>query len=251
MKRIINFSGGRSSALMTVLEYNPETDYVLFCDTGREHPKTYKFILDFEANEGIPIIKIGGYTAEIVNDLGSKDYFREMLERYEYKQIPNMVKRFCTPELKIKPARRWARKNIGMKYENLIGFRSDEPTRVSEQHWKQVNVKYPLMERGINKMMVNQYWGEKPYTLDLPSILGNCTLCMLKGKAQIINILKHFPELADRYIEDEEQSKKTKSRTYLTGITMKQCLKISQIPDLFSGIDLEDLKPAYNCHCHT
>ena len=43
MKRIINFSGGLSSAYMTILEYNPKTDYVVFCDTGREHPKTYEF----------------------------------------------------------------------------------------------------------------------------------------------------------------------------------------------------------------
>ena len=35
MKRIINFSGGKSSALMTILEYNPDTDYVVFCDSGR------------------------------------------------------------------------------------------------------------------------------------------------------------------------------------------------------------------------
>jgi 3'-phosphoadenosine 5'-phosphosulfate sulfotransferase (PAPS reductase)/FAD synthetase len=40
---------------MTIHEYKPG-DIVLFCDTGREHEKTYKFIHDFEAHEGIPVI---------------------------------------------------------------------------------------------------------------------------------------------------------------------------------------------------
>ena len=57
MKKVINFSGGRTSAFMTIQEYK-EGDLVIFCDTGREHHKTYKFINDFEANENIPIIRL-------------------------------------------------------------------------------------------------------------------------------------------------------------------------------------------------
>ena len=45
MKRVINFSGGKTSALMTIMNYR-EGDLVIFTDTGREHPKTYKFIND-------------------------------------------------------------------------------------------------------------------------------------------------------------------------------------------------------------
>lgn len=48
MVRLINFSGGKTSAYMTIKNYR-EGDYVVFTDTGREHPKTYKFINDFEA----------------------------------------------------------------------------------------------------------------------------------------------------------------------------------------------------------
>ena len=79
MKRVINFSGGKTSALMTILNYR-EGDLVIFADTGREHPKTYKFINDFEAFEGIPIIRVmfeGG--------------FRGMLEHTKWKHIPNRI----------------------------------------------------------------------------------------------------------------------------------------------------------------
>ena len=238
MKRVINFSGGRTSALMTIKEYNPLTDYVIFCDTGREHEKTYKFINDFEAFENIPVIILGG-----------SDAFDNYLKKINYRHLPNMMKRSCTVELKIKPARRWARKNIGMEYINLIGFRYDEPQRVAKNksRWQKVKNIYPLYENKINKLMVNEYWKGKPYNLEIPAILGNCTLCFMKGKNNIINILKHDPNLADKWINDEENSE----YKYFKDISIKELKKISQMPDLFSNIELDFLTPAYDCACTT
>jgi 3'-phosphoadenosine 5'-phosphosulfate sulfotransferase (PAPS reductase)/FAD synthetase len=160
--KVINFSGGKTSAYMTIHEYC-EGDLVIFCDTGREHPKTYKFINDFEANENIPIIRLeydGG--------------FRNLLEKT--KQIPNNFKRFCTVELKIKTARRYLRSLGILKYENLVGFRYDEPLRVKRRRkmWQQVTDRFPLFEKQIDKQMINDYWSKKSYTLEIPSILGNC-----------------------------------------------------------------------------
>lgn len=238
--RIINFSGGQSSAYMTLIEYNPLTDYVVFCDTGREHPKTYKFINDFEAFEKIPIIRLGGPTA-----------YTDYLARRDFEEIPNMMKRSCTSELKVKVARRWARKNIGMKYSNLLGFRADEQERVlkNKKRWKSVDNLFPLYDQGINKSAVNAFWNTKPYKLEIPGILGNCTLCFMKGTANIINILRHDPSLAKEWIQDEYRSKLKYGHTYLKGITIQECLRISQMPDLFTSKKLEDLTPAYNCTC--
>lgn len=56
-KRVINFSMGETSALMTIRYYRPG-DLVISCDTTREHEKSYKFLHDFEANENIPVHKI-------------------------------------------------------------------------------------------------------------------------------------------------------------------------------------------------
>lgn len=240
MKRVINFSGGKSSAMMTILEYNPETDYVLFCDTGREHEKTYKFINDFEAHENIPVIRLGGSMA-----------FHDFLSKRDFEMIPNMKQRECTLELKVRTARRWCRKNIGMEYVNMIGFRYDEQQRVNrhKESWQKVKTKFPLYERQITKYMVDEFWESKPYNLEIPSILGNCTLCFMKGKNNIINILRKYPELAEEWIEDERRSAKHYGHTYLNGITIEECLKIAQMPDLFSEIDLEELTPAFDCAC--
>ncbi len=45
MNQVISFSGGRTSAFMTleVLKIHPDAE-VIYMDTGAEHPKTYEFI---------------------------------------------------------------------------------------------------------------------------------------------------------------------------------------------------------------
>lgn len=240
MKRVINFSGGKTSALMTIQNYR-EGDIVLFTDTQREHEKTYKFIHDFEAYENIPVTKIS-------YDGG----FRGMLEHTKFKYIPNRVKRGCTLELKIKTAKRWLRANYGKQdYEWLVGFRADEERRVKgyEKRVQYIHPKFPLYEAGITKDMVNEYWSKKPYTLEIPAILGNCTLCFLKGKNAIINILRSYPELAKEWIEDEKISKERGGgHTYFEDTTYENLLKLAQ-NDLFKGQDINDLTSAYNCSC--
>lgn len=249
MQRVINFSGGKTSALMTILEYKP-TDLVIFCDTGREHPKTYKFINDFEAFEGIPIIR--------VKNIEAKDPFKSMLEKRNYKILPNRMRRMCTVELKINASKRYLR-SIGIrKFENYIGFRYDEHNRVKNgvQRFKNVIPKYPLYEQKITKDHVNEYWDNKQYNLEIPSILGNCDLCFLKGKSNIIAILSIYPELADKWIEDEENAKKVHGyksgtgRQYFPDITYRQMRDLAQ-NNLFKDYTINELEAQYSCSCTT
>jgi len=156
MQRVINFSGGRTSAYMTIQNYK-QGDIVLFQDTGREHAKTYKFINDFEAFENIPVTRIKWSDTD--------DPFRSFLESRSFRVIPNRRKRMCTDELKIKTAKRYLR-GLGIrKFENFIGFRSDEPQRVQnrKKRFKNVVDKFPLYEGGVNKAMINAFWNNKPY----------------------------------------------------------------------------------------
>jgi hypothetical protein len=244
MQKVINFSGGKTSAYMTIHNYQPG-DLVIFCDTGREHPKTYKFINDFEAFENIPIIRL--------KYMDQENPFDYLLKKKNYKTIPNRMKRFCTVELKIKTQKRYL-KSIGIiKFENLVGFRFDEPLRVSrrKQHFKKVVDKFPLYEQGITKPMINDYWSKKPYNLEIPSILGNCTLCFMKGKNAIISILSVYPDLADEWIKDEEEAKKqnkTGNYTYFNDITYRQIKNIAQ-NNLFKTTDLSEIAPAFDCAC--
>jgi len=238
MKRVINFSGGKTSALMTILLKPTADDIVLFTDTGREHLLTYKFIDDFERNENIKVTRIS-YNGKFDGFLQSKDY----------KRIPNRMMRTCTEELKINASKRYLRQLGVRSFENYIGFRFDEPKRVLQfkEKFKKVKTFFPLYEQGINKEMVNQFWLNKKYNLEIPSILGNCDLCFLKGKDNIIKILQLYPELADKWIKDEEESKRHFGHTYFPDVTYKGLLQIAQSQK--SLFDLEDALPAYNCSC--
>lgn len=248
MKKVFNFSGGKTSAYMVIKYWQPG-DLVIFTDTGREHPKTYKFINDFEAHEKIPVIRLKYYDYE--------NPFSALLKRKKYKCLPNRVKRFCTDELKIKVAKRYL-KSIGvLEFENYIGFRYDEPLRVKRrvQKFKRVHDRWPLYDDGITKEFINNFWSKKPYNLEIPPILGNCTLCFMKGKNAIISILSVFPELADVWIEDEKSAQangKFGGHTYFHNITIEQLKNIAQ-NNLFKDYEniLNDIKPAFDCACTT
>lgn len=246
MKRVIHFSGGKTSALMTILLKPTSDDIVMFCDTGREHPLTYKFIDDFEKNEGIKVNRVT-YSHKKSEGLTGFDALNN-----HKTTLPNRMKRLCTTHLKVDAGKKFLRPLIGMKFEQYIGFRFDEPNRIKK--FKPNYVKcvafFPLYERGITKEMVNQYWLTKPYTLEIPSILGNCDLCFLKGKNVIIRILQMYPELAEKWIKDEEQMlAKTgkKNITYFPDMTYRQLLNIAQSQKTLFEID--NLLPAYNCSC--
>lgn len=244
MKKVINFSGGHTSALMTIMNYEPG-DIVLFTDTQREHPGTYKFINDFEVNENIPVIKIS-----------HEGGFRGFLEKQNYRRLPGLRQRTCTTELKIKTAKRWLRANYGMQsYDWLVGFRYDEERRVKnyKQNVGYIKPRFPLYDQGITKEDVDEYWKNKPYKLEIPKILGNCTLCFLKGKNAIINILSVYPELADEWIKDEEEAQrlgtnKEEFRRYFKDVTYKQLRDIAQ-SNLFKNQDLKLQTPSFNCSC--
>jgi len=242
MQRVINFSGGKTSGYMVIKYYQPG-DIVLFCDTGREHPKTYKFINDFEAFENIPIVRLS-------HPFGFEGVLKKQM------MIPNQWKRKCTIELKIKTARRYLVSKKIRVYENFVGFRSDEQDRVKKrkQMWKKVTDVFPLYNDGIDKQMVNEFWKHKPYKLEIPSILGNCDLCFMKGKNALMAIMAKYPELADKWIADEDMSKermegkKKLGHTYFEGTTIRQLRNIAR-NNLFKDYDLEEISPAFDCAC--
>lgn len=243
--KIIHFSGGKTSAYMTI-KYYQEGDLVIFCDTGREHPKTYEFIDNFEKNENIPIIKLKYNNAD--------KPFEAYYQKGKYNNIPNRTMRKCTIELKIKTARRYLVSLGYTKYNQIIGFRYDEDLRVKryKSDWKKVTTNFPLYDDKIDKYLVNKFWDNKNYNLEIPSILGNCDLCFMKGKNAILSILAVYPELADKWIEDEENSiklyGKSNKRTYFPDITYRELRDIAQ-NNLFKEQNLSELQPAFNCSC--
>lgn len=171
------------------------------------------------------------------------------------KYLPNRAKRICTEELKINTAKKYLR-GLGItQFDNYIGFRFDEERRVKnyESKWKKVTPVFPLYDMRITKSDVNKYWENKDYKLNIPSILGNCTCCFLKGQNALIRIMQNFPELAEEWIKDEaltaQRFNKQRFSTYIKGVTYSDLMLVakSQLP----FPDLSNIQPAFNCSCTT
>lgn len=218
---------------MTIKYYQPG-DIVIFCDTEKEHEGTYEFIGRIEANEGIPIIRLkypGGW--------------KELIRKEQ--MVPNTFKRKCTKELKIKTARRFLYQHGIKEYTQFIGFRYDEKERVEgyKQYWKKVETRFPLHEDKITKLMVNEWWGNKEYNLNIPELLGNCDLCFLKGLNATIAILTKEPWRADKWIEEEESDKN--GHTFHKGITMRKIKELAMSSK--KQYNLLEMDPKFNCAC--
>jgi hypothetical protein len=238
MTRVFNLSGGKSSAYMTILAKPTPDDIILFTDTGREHPATYKFLDEIEKHEGFKIHR-AAYTHK--RSPGQTGF--DALTNWKY-YLPNRVKRICTVELKIMTARRYLRPLVGLKFEQYIGFRADEEHRVAKfkSTYKGTVTRFPLYEKGITKAMVDAFWLSQPYTLEIPPILGNCDLCFLKGKNALIKIMSQYPELAEKWIEDERRS----GNTFFPDISYAQLFEISKQ----RKYELDNVVPAYTCQCN-
>ena len=152
MKKVVSFSGGRTSAYLChlVIEiFGRENVDFIFMDTGAEHPKTYEFIRKVNDEFGLDLVCLRGdfslplgagvrYHVVDINDIGPdlKPY-KEMMEKYG---VPYTGGMFCTDRMKLKPFKKYSDDTYGKgNYETWLGIRFDEPKRLVGD-----NPKYPL-----------------------------------------------------------------------------------------------------------
>ena len=218
---VISYSGGRTSGFMlnNILDafgrQIPEGSHVCFANTGKEHPATLDFVRDTATNWGVKIVWIE-------RDFDSEDGFRvvdhatasrngepfaRMTEKRKF--LPNAVMRFCTSELKIIAMSKYLQ-SIGVTDATmLVGLRADEPRRVHKvQGDTRLGFDYdcPMSRAGHVLADVREFWARQPFDLHLPNddrAFGNCDLCFLKGTSVIERVLRHEPERADWWIEQE------------------------------------------------
>ncbi len=93
MKVIVSFSGGKDShacLIEAVNKYGAGRIEAVFCDTGWEHPDTYKHITDICTAMSVKLTTL------------KSNYNMVTLAEYK-KRFPSTKARFCTSELKMKP----------------------------------------------------------------------------------------------------------------------------------------------------
>lgn len=235
MQECLLLSGGRTSGYMLRRQLDARPDYrenviTIFCNTGREMPKTLDFVHAIETRWDVPVIwleycrvpatetiarmlptsrRIANVLAKAIA-MESTHWFKRV--NYETAArngepfddllkwmtvLPNVRARSCSAQLKIRTAMRYAF-SLGLKeYISIIGIRADEKHRCLQIQASCDSFNYPqfpLSDGGVTKSDVNAFWKDADFDLGLQDYEGNCDLCFLKRKLNRARMAREHPE---------------------------------------------------------
>jgi hypothetical protein len=245
---------------------NINVEYV-FCDTGAEHPLTYKFIRDVVENWGIELTCL---RTKITNEKGvGASWEKVSLDscKYDLKPFTDSILKYstptiagpkCTDRMKSTPSDKYCNETYGKKnYIKWLGMRIDEPNRIkkvddqldmfSEKTSKEppVNIDYLATISDFEKQDVLDWWAKQPFDLQIPEHLGNCVFCIKKGAEKLALAARQEPELRDRFIEMvnlPEIPKKPSYQDLPSDIMYRGHHSLETIIESFKDVETEQLE---------
>lgn len=221
---LISFSGGRTSAYMLWFLFNEwkEKDewekIVVFANTGKEVENTLFFVDECSQEWNIPIVWVeSSRVDENGVSLSKKGYkvshkivtyetasrngepFEEMISMLG---IPASGAPFCSNQLKTFPIDSYL-KSIGWDdYYKALGIRFDEPKRINKSIDKKII--YPFAEiLPINKRMVQEWWKNQSFDLNIHPDEGNCDNCWKKDFQRLARNMVRNPKSFEWWAEME------------------------------------------------
>lgn len=216
---IIAFSGGSTSGYMLykILQAHdgklPSDVFVVFCNTGLEHEKTYDFVNNCQNQWNVEInwIEFCGDKKFKIVDYKTADRIGTPFETIikERKYLPSPLTRFCTVELKIRTMDRFAiEKGFIDGHSEIVGLRYDEPKRVSriKPNRSCSNVECPIFVAKETIHDVMNFWNNNNFSLGIDQYLGNCVGCFLKSGKKIERIARENPELLSWWAIQEDRA---------------------------------------------
>ena len=205
----------------------PNVAKVIFCNTGKEEEATLKFVndcskhwnveitwLEFAVVNDVKISKVVNYQTASRNG----EPFETVIKWFE-PSLPNGRARYCSSQMKTRTMHRHLRSIGWTDWDSFIGIRVDEPRRVAKfranphPENKHETVFMPLVPDNVSSKEVGNFWKNQTFDLELPNMNGktmhgNCDLCMLKPKSQVLSLIKEKPERALWWIKQEEEAAK-------------------------------------------
>jgi hypothetical protein len=211
---LVSFSGGETSAFMAQwikkhLENKYDNVLYVFANTGLENEQTLEFVqkcddywkLNVQWVECLVNPESGKGTKYWLTDFDNAkrngEPFEAMISKYG---IPNQSAPICTRELKLRPINAFGKDWFnGKKYDTAIGIRMDEFDRMNEKA-KEMRLIYPLISKDMipaTKAMINFFWHQMPFSLELKGYQGNCVTCWKKSDKKLFQIYKENPKAFD------------------------------------------------------
>ena len=249
----------------------PDNAVVCFANTGKEREETLVFVQrcadewgveihwleydrDDSAKGGVKDPKTIARRVDFDSASRNGEPFMAMINGKHI--LPNVTMRSCTAEMKALTVERYMRRAIGQKrFRNVIGIRYDEPKR-----WLKTTedcmIDHPMHEAGVTKKHVADFWSAQNFDLGIESWQGNCDLCFLKGRKNLLHSIRQEPERAQWWIDTEESAsrfaKERKMRfhghRFRLDYTYKDLVKVVNIqPEL--GLEPVDDLEGIDCFC--
>ena len=202
-------SAGYSSVMMAVMisKWYPNYNIIYaMANTSKEDPKSLKFMDECDKYFGLNMVWIeaiinqerGKGTDYKITDFKNLkrngEIFEEGIKKYG---IPSKINKWCNRELKLVPLKKYCDSIFGLNnYSISVGMRADEIDRVSKDY-KNNNVFYPLLDKGITKKDRNRFWKDQPIQINIPAYKGNCDMCFEKSNRKLMTIIKEEPKKAE------------------------------------------------------
>jgi len=211
----LSVSGGLSSAYQAahIVAANgglPSRLTAHFCNTGREHEETLKFVDRLDREFGLDLVYLEcdrqANTGVRVVDYASASRGGEPFLSFLYEEIKrrdgtigvrplsNPAQRTCTDQLKAKTWHRYARRHLGWstRYYTVLGYRADEPKRYNKRVKRDANGfketgkgLSPMYHAGVDSDAKEMFWLCAPFTLGISSKRGNCDFCFMLAEWNI------------------------------------------------------------------
>jgi len=206
-----------------------------------EDDKVLKVMFDLEQMLGKEIVWVRG------------DSFERVIKKHG-NVVPNMARRFCTSDMKMRPIGEFVYNNI-MKKNNMqpvfsnVGFRYDEKERAKEGDKREIRMKlvvgkrktrnkweevfwgianYPLIYDQISHYRVYKYWQERNIVFPEDS---NCVGCFWK---QVQQLRKNYDDNRNK-MEWFNNVEKNSNYNWKSDITYNQIKEVGIQEDFFFG----------------
>lgn len=214
---VLNFSAGRQSSCLLWMVIRgeiqrPDCFAVLNANPGMENSETYKYVAAMRAE----CEKAGIYFETVAGPNLYEDILKA--SRKELKRLDNppywtldpetgkegKLYQSCTKYYKIQPMDRAVRRLLEERHginrrsgrvgerlvEKWIGFSSDEVPRIKEPAQKYIYFRYPLIELGMDKQKVIDYFVQHNLPLPPRSV---CNACFSNGLESYREMCKNRP----------------------------------------------------------
>ena len=184
--------------------------------------------------------------------------FDEIIIRKDKKYLPNVTQRFCTKIMKLEPIFEWWLNTFVDPVEMRIGYRANEMNRAKtmidktnefgylenkhivgktkngkQNKWKLTEWQkpsFPLIENGIFKDHIEQYWKDKPVRF---AYMNNCVGCFHRSPALLKLMSEKHPNKFQWFIDAEDDG--YGKRTFKNGMTYDKIKKGFKQTQLFES----------------